>query len=120
LTVCWAKDEATAKRTAREWWPNAALKGEISQELRLPAHFEQATEDVSEDQVAEEVLCDPDPNHHVEKVREFIDAGFDHVYIHQVGPDQEGFFQFYENEVLPILEKDAASSRKEAMGTASR
>jgi coenzyme F420-dependent glucose-6-phosphate dehydrogenase len=53
VKVCWAKDEASARRTAQEWWPNAALKGELTVELRLPAHFEQATADVTEEQVAE-------------------------------------------------------------------
>jgi hypothetical protein len=26
---------------------------------------------------------------------------YDYVYIHQIGPDQEGFFHFCEKEVLP-------------------
>jgi hypothetical protein len=30
-----------------------------------------------------------------------VDAGFDHVYVHQVGSDQESFFELYEREVLP-------------------
>jgi len=103
LAVCWAQDEVSARRTAREWWPNAALKGELSQELSLPAHYEQATEDVSEEQVASEVVCGPDSDRHIQKIREYIDAGFDHVYVHQVGPEQDGFFSFYEREVLPVL-----------------
>ena len=110
LTVCWAQDEPTARRNAREWWPNAALKGELTVELRLPAHFEQATADATEDLVVEDLVCGPDAGLHVEKIREFIDAGFDHVYVHQVGPDQEGFFQFYEREVLPALRTPAAAS----------
>ena len=110
LTVCWAEDEAAAGRTAREWWPNAALKGELTVELRLPAHFEQATADVSEEQVANEIVCGPDASLHVRKIREFVDAGFDHVYFHQVGPDQEGFFQFYGSEVLPALQATATAS----------
>jgi alkanesulfonate monooxygenase SsuD/methylene tetrahydromethanopterin reductase-like flavin-dependent oxidoreductase (luciferase family) len=40
---------------------------------------------------------------HIAAVREFADAGYDRVYIHQIGPDQEGFFQFYECEVMPKL-----------------
>jgi G6PDH family F420-dependent oxidoreductase len=103
LTVCWAEDEVSARRTAREWWPNAALQGELSQELRLPAHFEQATAAVTEEQVAKEVVCGPDTGLHVQKIRAFFDAGFNHVYIHQVGADQEGFFRFYEREVLPAV-----------------
>src|SRR5918992_4306785 len=101
VTVCWAKSEEEAKRTAREWWPNAAIKGDLSQELPLPAHFEQAAEMVNEDDVAEMVVCGPDPAAHRDKIREYEKAGYDHVYVHQVGPDQEGFFDFYEKEVLP-------------------
>jgi coenzyme F420-dependent glucose-6-phosphate dehydrogenase len=101
LTVCWAKDEAEARRTAFEYWPTAAVRGELSQELPLPAHFEQASRSVTEDQVAEAVVCGPDPERHVAKIREYVDAGYDHVYVHQVGPDQEGSIDFYRREVLP-------------------
>jgi coenzyme F420-dependent glucose-6-phosphate dehydrogenase len=101
LTVCWAQGEAQAKRTAYEIWPNAGLKGELSQELPNPAHFEQAAKMINEEAVAQEVICGPDPERHVEGIKKFIDAGYDHVYIHQIGPDQEGFFQFYKQEILP-------------------
>jgi G6PDH family F420-dependent oxidoreductase len=101
LTVCWAEDEAQAKRTAYEIWPNAGLKGELSQELPMPAHFEQAAKMINEEAVAQDVICGPDPERHIEGIKKFIDAGYDYVYIHQVGPDQEGFFQFYKKEVLP-------------------
>ena len=30
-----------------------------------------------------------------------MDAGFDHVYIHQVGPKQHDFFRFYMDKILP-------------------
>jgi hypothetical protein len=41
---------------------------------------------------------------HVEGILEFVDAGYDRVYFHQVGPDQEGFLRFAEAELLPRLE----------------
>ena len=72
-------------------------------ELPLPAHFEEAAELVGEDDVAESVVCGPDPERHLAAIREYLDAGYDHVYVHQVGPDQEGFFDFYEREILPEL-----------------
>jgi coenzyme F420-dependent glucose-6-phosphate dehydrogenase len=103
LTVCWAKDEASARRMAYEYWPTAAVRGELTQELPTPAHFEQAAKMVSEEDVAEMIICGPDPERHIAGVKEFVDAGYKHVYIHQIGPDQEGFFQFYEREVLPKL-----------------
>jgi coenzyme F420-dependent glucose-6-phosphate dehydrogenase len=104
LTVCWAQDEASARRTAYTYWPNAGLKGsELSQELPTPAHFAQATQLVREDDIAQVIVCGPDPAKHIAKIQEFAEAGYDHVYVHQVGPDQEGFFRFYAQEVLPTF-----------------
>ncbi|MEA2512239.1 MAG: hypothetical protein QOJ59_1726 [Thermomicrobiales bacterium] len=103
-TVCWAEDEATARRTAHELWAFSALPGELSQELPMPAHFEQATQIITEEMVAESIVCGPDPAKHVEQMQKYVDAGFDHIYIHQVGPDQEGFMRFYQQEVLPKLQ----------------
>src|SRR4051794_36970850 len=53
VEVCWAPDEEQAVETAHEWWPNTALGGELSQELRTPSHFEQAVSTVRPDDVAE-------------------------------------------------------------------
>lgn len=100
LTVCWANDEETAVQTALEWWPNAAAPGELGQELALPRHFEQVAKLVSEEDIAAKVLCSPDPAAHQAAIQEFADAGYDHVYVHQVGPDQEGFLDFYGREIL--------------------
>jgi coenzyme F420-dependent glucose-6-phosphate dehydrogenase len=105
LTVCWAESEAKARRTTFEVWPNAGLKGPLAQELPLPSHFEAAVEMLTEEDVAADVVCGPDPEKHYEGIRTFVDAGFDHVYVHQVGPDQEGFLSFYESEVLPEVQE---------------
>jgi coenzyme F420-dependent glucose-6-phosphate dehydrogenase len=107
VTVCWAATEAEARRTAREWWPTVAIHGEASQELPSPAHFEQLTKSVTEDQVAEVVPCGPDAARHLAKIAEYVDAGYDHVYIHQIGPDQAGFIKFAEGELLPALKPGA-------------
>ena len=103
VTVCWANDQDTATRMAMEWWPNVALPGELGQELPLPRHFEQAAESVTPKDVAEKMALGPDPERHLELARKYIDAGYTHVWFHQVGPDQEGFFDFYESQVLPKL-----------------
>jgi G6PDH family F420-dependent oxidoreductase len=103
VTVCWAKDEGSARRTAYKYWPTAAITGELAQELPTPAHFSQAATMVREEDVAHTVICGPDPERHIAGINEFVKAGYDHVYVHQVGSDQEGFFRFYEQEVLPKL-----------------
>jgi len=103
ITVCWAADEAEARKTAFRIWPNAAVTGELAQELPTPAHFEQASQMVTEDQVAEAVICGPEAQRYLDKIEEFVAAGFDHVYMHQVGPDQSGFIDFYGREIRPAL-----------------
>jgi coenzyme F420-dependent glucose-6-phosphate dehydrogenase len=109
VQVCWAADEESAKQTALEWFPNIALPGDLSQELPQPAQFEQASELLSEDAMAEIVACGPDPERHLEMIGRFHNAGFDHVYVHQIGPDQEGFMDFYARQVLPrVSERPAA------------
>jgi coenzyme F420-dependent glucose-6-phosphate dehydrogenase len=105
LHVCWAESEAEARKTALEWWPNGAISGSHFLELPLPSHFEEATELVDEEAIAESVVCGPDPERHLEAIREYIDAGYDNVYVHQAGPNQDGFFDFYERSVLPELAK---------------
>jgi coenzyme F420-dependent glucose-6-phosphate dehydrogenase len=107
VQVCWAEDEEEAKRTALEWFPNIALPGDLSQELPQPAQFEEASELLSEDDMAEIVACGPDPDRHLEMIGRFTEAGFDHVYVHQIGPDQEGFMDFYAREVLPRISTQA-------------
>jgi G6PDH family F420-dependent oxidoreductase len=99
ITVCWANDDAAARRTAHEWWPNTVLPGILFTELPLPAHFEQAAKIIREEDVAKDIICGPDPERYVEAVREYQKAGFDHIYFHQIGPDQEGFIRFFEREL---------------------
>ena len=102
-TVCWGRDEAAAKKTLREIWPTGAIEGMASQELPLPLHFEQLTKSVTEDQLAEHTPCGPDIDRHVASLQEYVDAGVDHVYVHQVGPDQAAFIEAYAKDVLPRL-----------------
>ncbi len=101
MKVCWGEDEQRAHATAHRLWPNEQLPGELAQILPTPAHFEQATELVSEDVVAQSVPCGPDIEHHVEAIKRYEDAGFDELYIQQIGPEQERFFEVYAREVLP-------------------
>ena len=103
LTVCWAATEDEGAETARRWWPNAALRGALGQELALPDHYEQACAVVRREDVAETVVHGPDAEAYLDAIREYAAAGFDHVYLHQVGPDQEGFLRFFERELSPAV-----------------
>jgi G6PDH family F420-dependent oxidoreductase len=108
VTVCYGKDAERARQTAFETWPTAGLKGELTQELPLPRHFEQACENVTADDIGKIIVCGPDVEAHVKALREYVDAGFDGVYVHQIGSDQDAFFEVYSREVLPAVKKVAS------------
>jgi G6PDH family F420-dependent oxidoreductase len=103
MKVCWGADEEAARKLAHELWPTVGVPGELSQELPTPRHFEQVAELVSVDQVADSLSCGPDPSVHLESIGKYRDAGYDEVYVQQIGPDQEGFFRFWSEEIAPRL-----------------
>ncbi|MBE1583522.1 LLM class F420-dependent oxidoreductase [Nonomuraea angiospora] len=103
LKVCHADDEAAARKTVHRLWPTEGLKGEASQLLPLPRHFEQLAEMVSEEEATASIPCGPDPEAHVQAIQKYVDAGFDEVYVSQIGTEQDAFFEFYAREVLPRL-----------------
>jgi G6PDH family F420-dependent oxidoreductase len=109
LKICWSDDQAEAVRTAHRLWPNDALPGELAQVLPTPRHFEQASELVTEETVAQQVPCGPDVEKHVQAIEAYARAGFDELYIQQIGPEQDAFFEAYRDRVLPHLQGVAAA-----------
>jgi G6PDH family F420-dependent oxidoreductase len=101
--VCWAATEDEARRTALRWWPNGGVPGRLNSELARPGDFAALADLVTEDAVADAVVCGPDPEAHHRAVARFGAAGYDRVYVHQVGPDQEGFLDFWTREVAPAI-----------------
>jgi G6PDH family F420-dependent oxidoreductase len=103
VSCCWGADTAAARRMAYEVWPNTGLSGQLAQELALPSFVEAACEPLTVEQATGHVPCGPDPQPFLDAFRTYTDAGFDHVYFHQIGPDQQGFLDFCERELLPPL-----------------
>jgi G6PDH family F420-dependent oxidoreductase len=101
MKACWAQDERRARETAYRLWPNEALPGELAQVLPTTRHFEQASELVTPEQVAGQVPCGPDVERHVEFINAYAEAGFDELYVQQIGPEQDEFFAAYQEHVLP-------------------
>lgn len=103
LNVCWADDEDAAKKTVRQVWPNTGLSGQLAQDLPTWTHFEQATEPLTVEQVTTSVPCGPRVEPILDSVRSYRYAGYDHLYFHQIGRDQEGFLRFWRDDLLPAL-----------------
>lgn len=104
LTLCWAEARDTAVDRAHRIWANSGIPGQLSQDLPTTYHFEQAIAKVSPDDIASSLPCGPDPEPLLASVRQAIDNGVDHIYFHQVGPDQEGFARFWQEQLAPALD----------------
>ncbi|MFZ2032885.1 MAG: TIGR03557 family F420-dependent LLM class oxidoreductase [Candidatus Dormiibacterota bacterium] len=110
LKVCWASTREEALRTAYRLWRTEALPGQLAQELPIPEHFTQAAELVTKDMVGQSIACGPDPDAHANAINKYIDAGFDELYINQIGKDQVGFLRFFEREVKPRVRERVAAA----------
>jgi len=96
--VCYGPSEEEARATVMRLWPNEALPGELAQVLPTPAHFEQACELVTPDQLSTPV--GPDIDTHVESLKAYEEAGVDELFVQQIGPDHDRFFDEWAPEVL--------------------
>jgi coenzyme F420-dependent glucose-6-phosphate dehydrogenase len=103
ITVCYAKTKDEAKATAFEVWPNALVEGSASQELPLPSDFEQLVEGRKADELEGTLTLGPDAGEYLEQIKEYDEAGYTHIYFHQIGPDQDAFLAFAQNELLPKI-----------------
>ena len=105
LSICWAKSDEEARETVHRVWPTTAVEGQLSQDLPTWTHFEQATRILTEEQTTGSIPCGPDIAEQIhQSVEAYRDAGFDHLYFHQIGPDQDGFFTYWERELRAALQ----------------
>jgi G6PDH family F420-dependent oxidoreductase len=103
LKVCWAESEEDGIHAAHRLWRNDLLPGKLPSTLPTPADFTAATELVTPDMASGHFPAGPDPVVHLRQVRKFSDAGFDEVYVQQIGPEQDQFFEAWATDVLPHL-----------------
>ena len=105
--VCWGADRDEAVKTAHTRWANELLPGELAQVLPRPRHFEQASTLITPEMVGDAIVCGADAEAHLAMLGEYADAGYDEIYVNQIGPDQRGFFDFYAGTVLPAFRRAA-------------
>ncbi|MEU0795804.1 TIGR03557 family F420-dependent LLM class oxidoreductase [Amycolatopsis sp. NPDC005961] len=101
MKVSWDADPEAALDVAHRLWANDALPGQLAQVMPRPQDFEAAMELVPRDAVAEAIVCGDDPKAHVDRVRQYVEAGVDEVYVQQIGPDHDAFFRGWQEHVLP-------------------
>lgn len=101
LSVCWGRDRVQARREAHRLWPIVALEGKAFAQLSTPEDVERACQSITEEEVGAAIVCGPDPLEYRQAIDECLAAGFDGVALHQIGPDQGGFFSFWQRELKP-------------------
>jgi G6PDH family F420-dependent oxidoreductase len=103
IALCCGAKEEEAQRVAHRYYRWAVTGWPVMAELPHDASFAAATHVVSPSVVAEVVSCGPSAERHVQAIDQFVQAGFDHIILTQVGPDQDYFFDLFEREMAPAL-----------------
>ena len=101
VKVAWADTEDEGVDHAHRLWANAGLPGELAQVLPSPQHFEQASELVTRESTAESIVAGNDVERHVQQLRDYVDAGYDEVYVANMGPNYLAMIEAYGRDVLP-------------------
>jgi G6PDH family F420-dependent oxidoreductase len=101
--VAWAKTADEGVDHAHRLWANAGVPGELAQVLPSPRHFEQASQLVTRSSTAESVVAGPKIEEHVDQMRSFVSAGYDEVYVANMGPHYREMIEAYGRDVLPAV-----------------
>jgi G6PDH family F420-dependent oxidoreductase len=103
--ACYAADEQEATRIAHARWRVEALPGELGQVLPSPRHFEQAGKLVTPQMLTELYALGPDPQRLLAMIEQYEKAGYDEVYVTNIGPYHREFLEMFSREVLPALNR---------------
>lgn len=107
VSVCCADQEEAARDTAHKYFRWTTTGWPVNAELPDTKAFAEASKNVSPEEVAQVVTCGPSAEHHLDGIRRYIKAGFDHIILTQIGPDQDYFFDFFKRELAPELRKES-------------
>jgi coenzyme F420-dependent glucose-6-phosphate dehydrogenase len=102
LHVSWAEDQEAAEKQAVSEWPNGGMPFPKA-DIRNPEDFAAMAKLIHIDNFRNRVLTSADLDEHLEHVQHYVDLGFDEVYIHNVGRNQEEFIKAYGESVIPKL-----------------
>jgi len=102
LHLSWAPTDEEALTNAMVEWPNGGMKFP-KQDIKSPLDFEQMAKLVRAEDFKGRMLISSDPEKHRQQIQKFIDLGFDQVYLHNVGRNQEEWIKVFGRDVLPKL-----------------
>ncbi|HET6183836.1 MAG TPA: glucose-6-phosphate dehydrogenase (coenzyme-F420) [Acetobacteraceae bacterium] len=102
MKVSFDTDPERALNDTREW-AALALSPEEKVSVHNPVEMERLAAALPAERAASRWIVSTDPDEHVEKLKAYIDLGFNHLVFHAPGRDQERFLRLYAAQVLPKL-----------------
>ncbi|MEV4348455.1 TIGR03557 family F420-dependent LLM class oxidoreductase [Actinoplanes sp. NPDC049596] len=99
VSVAWAPTAEAAIKAAHETSRWGVTGWKVMAELPNPVNFEAASATVRPEDVAEAFAHGPDPEPYVKSVKEYTEAGYDHIVLMNAGPDPDGFLDFFEKDL---------------------
>jgi len=102
LHLSWAPTDEEALANAMIEWPNGGMKFPKA-DIRSPYELEQMAKLVRPEDFQGRMLISSDPDAHRAEIQRFLDLGFSHVYLHNVGRNQKEWAEVFGREVLPKL-----------------
>ncbi|EYR64137.1 5,10-methylene tetrahydromethanopterin reductase [Actinotalea ferrariae CF5-4] len=115
--LAWDPDADRAERMAFEQWRTNLFAPPLPWDLDTPEAFEQASVHVRPQDVHQAVKISADLEQHTAWLLELAEVGFDEVYLHHVGTEQEAFIETFGEQVLPRL-REAVGERHSPPGRA--
>jgi probable non-F420 flavinoid oxidoreductase len=101
--LSWAPKEDAALAIAHDQWRSNVFGPPVCWDLRLTKHFDEVSKHVLPEKVAEAVHVSADLGKHAAWLKAYAELGFDEIYLHHVGKEQEEFIDAFGVYVLPEL-----------------
>jgi probable non-F420 flavinoid oxidoreductase len=101
--LSWATTEAEALGVAHDQWAGNVYGPPVSWDLETVEAFDALWGQVDPDAVRDAVRVSADLAQHTEWLAEYAELGFDDLYLHHVGQQQDAFIEAFGKHVLPVL-----------------
>lgn len=100
----YADTDDAALEGAYEQWRTNCVPGSVTQELRTPEQYDELADQITAEEVAENVRVSGELDDHVEWLESDLELGVDKVFIHNVTTNQAAFIEAFGEAVVPALE----------------
>jgi coenzyme F420-dependent glucose-6-phosphate dehydrogenase len=97
--------EDAALAILRDQWRHAAITGVSLWDIEQPEDFDALAGDPTDEQLRTGALVSTDADELADRIAELAGVGFDRVYLHGVGTDQDAFLDRAERQLLPALRR---------------